>query len=198
MHETVRDTSYHLYRNSTLIRVRATTLWVLGGLILTWIAVFATRFPHQSTASRRDTVDITLAVLAAIGLILIWLGLRVARSGIMAGPRELSIRRVLRPRTRLPWAEVVGFDIVRARRFDNQFTRSAVAIAVLRNARKPLYCIGASFAEPQPAADQMITALRNDQAAALPNSAVTLLPGADNSLTIKLLTTAELEANDGD
>jgi hypothetical protein len=93
------------------------------------------------------------------------LGCRAVGSGIFSGPDGVAVRRLLRRRVWLPWPDVTGFDLIRARRFDNGYTRQSVAIAVLRaDGAKPLYCLGASFTEPQPAADQMLAALRNDQA----------------------------------
>lgn len=142
------------------------SVWFFG-LITAAGAIALALAPAKPTAEGRDAGAILIAVFAAATVTLAWLGWRLVGSGIFSGPDGVAIRRVLRRRAWLPWSEVACFDLTRARRLDNQFTRQSVAIAILAaDRRKPLYCIGASFTAPQPAADQMLNALRNDQAAA--------------------------------
>lgn len=114
-----------------------------------------------------------IAFFAVVAVLLLWLGFRAIASGIFAGPDGIAVRRVLLRRVWLPWSDVTGFDLIRARRLDNGFTRQSVAIAVLRpDGHRPLCCLGASFARPQPAADQMLTALCADRAEASRSQAI--------------------------
>jgi hypothetical protein len=153
---------YHRYQNIGLLLVRAAAIWVLA-LVMAVLAIAAALGPNSG-------VPVTTAgtASAVAALLLLWLGCRAVASGVFSGPDGVAVRRLLHRRIWLPWSDVTGFDLIRARRFDNGLTRQSVAIAVLRaDASKPLYCLGASFTEPQPAADQMLTALRNDRAEAI-------------------------------
>jgi hypothetical protein len=56
----------------------------------------------------------------------------------------------------VPWEQVADIQLIPAPRLNNQFTRTSVAVAVLRDGHRPAYCLGASFDGPSPAAETML------------------------------------------
>jgi hypothetical protein len=168
MDEQVQEGEYHRYQNFRLLLVRAAAIWGLA-LVMAVMAIAGALGPNSG---HPVTIGAT-AFFAVVAVLLLWLGFRVTASGIFSGPDGVAVRRLLRRRVWVPWSDVTGFDLIRARRLDNGYTRQSVAIAILRaDSDKPLYCLGASFTEPQPAADRMLTALRNDQAEAIRTEAI--------------------------
>jgi hypothetical protein len=162
MHEQAQEGEYRRYQNLGLLLVRAAAIWGLA-LVMAAIAIAGALGPNSGDPA---TIGAT-AFVSVVAALLFWLGSRAIASGIFSGPDGVAIRRLLRRRVWLPWSDVTGFELIRARRLDNGYTRQSVAIAILRaDSDKPLYCLGASFTKPQPAADQMLTALRNDHAEA--------------------------------
>lgn len=61
----------------------------------------------------------------------------------------------------MPWEDITGLTLTPTPRFNNRFTRSAVAVAIMRRHEQPIYCLGASFAEPSSAADSMLGELQS-------------------------------------
>jgi Bacterial PH domain len=168
MDERVQEGGYQRYQNVRLLVVRAAGIWGLA-LVIAAMTIAGALSPNSGAPV---TIGAT-AFFAAVAVLLLWLGFRATASGIFTGPDGVVIRRLLRCRVWLPWPDVTGFDLVRARRLDNGYTRQSVAVAILRaGSNKPLYCLGASFTEPESAADQMLAALRNDQAGAIQAEAV--------------------------
>ena len=163
----MQDGDYHRYQNFPLVLARAVAIWGLA-LVMAVLIILAVFGPNSGTWVALGVI----AGLAAAALFLLWLGFRATASGIFTGPDGVAIRRLLLRRVWLSWPDIAGFDLIRAHRLDNGFTRRSVAIAILRaDGTKPLYCLGASFARPQAAADQMLTAIRNDQAEAIRSAA---------------------------
>jgi hypothetical protein len=149
-----------VYRNVVLVLVRGGAVLLVALVILLGMIMYAiTTLPHAGTASR-----ITAAVATVIALLLVWLAIRTIGSRITATADGVFVHTVFRRCQYLPWTSVTGFELIPAPRFNNRFTRSAVAIAVIRShERKPAYCLGASFTQPSPAADAMVEALRSEQ-----------------------------------
>ena len=152
---------YRVYRNIVLVVVRGGASMLLGVMLILSFALAATQMPSGDTALRLSAV----AVMAGIGAILIWLGIRIIGSRISAGSDGLFIHTVFRRCRFVPWGQVTGFQLVPAPRLNNQFTRTSVTVAVLRAHHGPLYCLGASFSEPSPAADAMLQSLQAEHQA---------------------------------
>jgi hypothetical protein len=158
MHATAPASPYRVYRNILLVLIRGVITALPGVVILLCAPLYATHTLPGADA----TSKITAAVAAGIAVLLLWIAVRVVGSRISAGPDGLYVYRVFRRRRYVPWEDATGFRLIRAPRFDNRFTRSAVAVAVLPDQRPPLYCLGASFTEPSKSADTMLSALQSE------------------------------------
>ncbi|MBO0823250.1 MAG: PH domain-containing protein [Actinobacteria bacterium] len=168
MDEQAHEGEYHRYQNFSLVLVRAAAIWS-SALIMVAMAIAVVLGPNSDGA----VVTIIWTAFGVVAVLLLWLGFRVTASGIFSGPDGVAVRRVLLRRVWLPWSDITGFELIRAGRLDNGFTRQSVAIAILRtDGNQRLYCLGASFTRRQPAADQMITALGNDRAEAIRSEAI--------------------------
>jgi hypothetical protein len=86
----------------------------------------ATHMAPKRTTSARAFDYGAASVFAGVGLLLILLGSRTIGSGVVIGWDGVIVRRDIRRRRYVPWAEVAEFQLARARRFDNQFSRQAV------------------------------------------------------------------------
>ncbi len=141
------------FRNLIPLLSRGSLLFLLGGTLIFSMILYATHLPHYQNGA-----DVGYGVAAgcfAVGLISCALAIRTFRSGIILGPEGVLVRRSIHPKQFVPWLEVTGFDVVAAPLFSNRFTRTPVAVAVLRTGRPPLYCVGSSFSEPSSDADEM-------------------------------------------
>jgi len=146
-----------IYRNIVVVLVRGGAVLAVALVLLLGMLMYAfTTFPHADSTSSIAAVIGTL-----IAALLIWLAVRIVGSRISADQDGVFVHTVFRPCKYIPWGDITGFELIPARRLNNQFTRSAVAIAVMRTGqRKPLYCLGASFTERSAAAESMLEALR--------------------------------------
>ncbi len=154
-----------LYQNAPWAWTRGLLLLVLGGALVTSAILAATRAPVRPDAAIRDLEHAFVAVMAAVGVSLIPLGIRNVRSGIVVCPDGVVVRSVMTRSQHVPWADVSGFQLVPAPRYNTRLTYRAVAAAVLRLNRQPLYCAGSSFVVPSPRANQMVRALESDRQA---------------------------------
>jgi hypothetical protein len=151
-----------VYRNVLLVMVRGGALLTVSFFLLLAVIIAAVLGPSFDTA-RWSVAGVGVGIVA----LLVLLAIRTVGSRITAGPDGVFVHTVFRTCQYLPWTNITGFELIPAPRLNNQFTRSAVAIAVIRpHEHKPLYCLGASFAQPSPAADAMLEALRASQRAA--------------------------------
>jgi hypothetical protein len=150
---------YRTYRNILLVLIRGGVVAAPGVLILLCMPLYATHMPPGAGARSKAAA----AVATGIGVLVVWTAIRVIGSRISAGPEGLVVYKVLRRRQYVPWQDVTGFQLIRAPRFSNSYTRTAVAVAVLRDQHRPLYCLGASFTEPSHAADDMLHALQSER-----------------------------------
>jgi hypothetical protein len=159
---------YQVYRNILRVLVRGGAV-ILAGLfvILSVSAVVAFGLVPGDAARRLGDV----AAAAGFGGVWIWLGIRIIGSRIQARPDGLLFHFVFRRREFLPWDHVTGLRLIQTPRLDNRFTRSSVAVAVLRADRRPTYCLGSGFDEPQPAADTMLRGLQAEYQAWLTDRA---------------------------
>jgi len=147
-----------MYRNIVLVLIRGGITLAPSVVILSSMVLYVTQtLPTADAASKTAA-----AVAVALSLLGAWLAVRIVGSRITAGPDGLFVHRVLRRCQYVPWQDVTGFKLIPAARLNNGFTRSAVAVAVLRDCQRPLYCLGASFSEPSPAANNMLDALRSE------------------------------------
>lgn len=159
------------YRNLLALLGRGGLLFALGGTIIISMVLYVTHLPHY-----RNAVDVrygTAAGVLAAGLIAWALAVRVFRSGIVVSPDGVLIRHAVHRRQFVSWPEVTGFDVIAAPRFINMFTRTPVAVAVLRVSGSPLYCVGSSFSEPSSYADKMadrLNEVRRSSFAGLPEA----------------------------
>ncbi len=159
-----------VYRNILLVFIRGGII-LLPAVVITvsMIMYAATTLPHADATSK-TTAAVTVLIAAA----LIWLAIRTIGSRITVTGEGLFVHTVFRRCQFQFWDSITGFELIRATRFDNRFTRSAVAIAVTRSHQhKPVYCLGASFSGPSPAADTMLRALQSEQRHRQPASSTT-------------------------
>jgi hypothetical protein len=159
MADTGSNASRRVYHNILIVLPRAALLCLLGLVIIICMALYATHLPDQPTPDGRDASHATAIAFFLVGVLSIWVAIRTLGSGIFAFADGLIVRRVSRRRQFVPWADVAGFELVPARRFNNSYTRTAVALEVLRVDGRPIYCLGASFASPTPEATQMVADL---------------------------------------
>jgi hypothetical protein len=153
---------YRIYRSIIRVLVRGGACILAGMfLILSFGAAGVFAMPQGDTASRLGAV----AVMMGIGALLIWLGVRMIGSRIAAGPDGIVIHRAFRRRQFVPWEQAADIELIPTSRLNNQFTRTSVAVAVLRNGHRPAYCLGASFDEPSQAAETMLYDLRAEHEA---------------------------------
>jgi Bacterial PH domain len=146
-----------VYRNIAVVLVRGGAVLAVALVLLLGMVMYAfTTFRHADTTSRTAA-----AFMVLIAALLIWIAIRIVGSRISADPDGVFVHTVFRPCKYISWDDITGFELVPARRLNNLFTRSAVAIAVMRTSeRTPLYCVGASFTERCAAAESMLEALR--------------------------------------
>ena len=157
MHRPESASLYRVYRNILLVLARGAIILLAGIVILVSMVLYATH-----TLSGADTASKTAAEAATgIGVLLVWIAIRVAGSRISAGPDGLFVHKVFRRTSYVPWEDVISAELIPAPRFNNRFTGSAVAVAVIRDHDRPLYCLGASFSERAQAADTMLSALQS-------------------------------------
>src|SRR5215469_4358050 len=161
MAESGAASPYRIYRNILLVVFRGGLVLLTGAFFVVGMALAAILVVPDYHAVRLTG----LAAVAGIGLILGWLGIRMIGSRISASRDGLLIHRVLRRRAYVPWDQVTGIQLTPARRLRTNFAPDPVAIMVHRAGRRPLYCLGASFAEPSPAASQMLTSVQAEHQA---------------------------------
>jgi hypothetical protein len=148
-----------VYRNVLLVMVRGGALLTVSFFLLLAVIIAAVLGPSFDTASWTG-----VGVFTLIGALLVLLAIRTIGSRITAGSDGVFVHTVFHTCQYLAWDNIAGFELIPAPRLNNQFTRSAVAIAVIRpHQRKPLYCLGASFTQPSAAAGTMLEALRASQ-----------------------------------
>jgi hypothetical protein len=152
----------HVYRNLLPLLGRGGLLFVAGGLIIISMLFYVTHLPHYKNGA--DIAYGTAAAFFIAGLVACVLAVRTLRSAIIVGPEGVIVRRAIHLTQSIPWPQVKKFDVVAAPRFMNRFTRTPVAVAVLRTGRPPLYCLGSSFSEPSAEADAMADNLNEIQA----------------------------------
>lgn len=161
MHRPESASSYRVYRNILLVLIRAAVIVLAAIVVLVSMVLYATH-----TLSGADTTSkATAASITAIAFLLIWIAVRVVGSRISVGADGLFVHRVFRRTSYVPWEDVITIELIPAPRFNNSFTRSAVAVAITRDHDRPLYCLGASFSERAQAADTMLRALQSEHQA---------------------------------
>jgi hypothetical protein len=155
-----------VYRNVLLVMVRGGALLTVSFFLLLAVTIAAVLGPTFDTYSWT-----AVGVFAFIAALLVLLAIRTIGSRITAGPDGVFVHAVFRARQHVPWNTITGFELIPVPRLNSQLTRSAVAIAIIRpDQHKPLYCLGASFTQPSPAAETMLEALRDSQRTAQAHS----------------------------
>ena len=132
-----------VYRNRAMVWTRGLVLVVAGSLVPVGSPLYFTHLPAGSDGVSEGV----MVAFAAAWSSMVVLGVRTLRSGIVVGPDGLVVRSVVTRRCHVPWPEVVGFEVVPAPRYSSRY-RSAVAAAVVTDARAPLYCAGSAAWAP--------------------------------------------------
>lgn len=164
-------TDYPIYRNILLVLVRGVAVLALAVVFLLAMVVFAIRTPPGAETASRTIA----ALMAVVAIVLAWIGIRTIGSRITVTSDGVFVHTVFRRCQFISWTSIADFDLISASRLNNQFTRAAVAIAVIQRHQYerrsergherrigPLYCIGVSFTERSPAATTMLEALRSE------------------------------------
>jgi hypothetical protein len=95
MHATASASPYRVYRNILLVLPRAGLLLVLAVVILFSMALYAT----HTLAGADATSKITAGAFTGVGILAVWIAVRVAGSRIAAGPDGLFVHKVFRRRS---------------------------------------------------------------------------------------------------
>lgn len=135
------------YRNTPMVWTRGLVLIALGSLVPIGSSLY---FTHLPPGSDGFSEGVMVAFAAACSSLVI-LGVRTVRSGIVVDPEGLVVRSMITRRCRVPWPEIVGFQVVPAPRYSSRY-QPAVAAAVLLDGRAPLYCLGSAASDPARAA----------------------------------------------